>query len=224
MSVEKFFESIYRGSQSANLAQDLAGRVLGGSWAIVSDINDPLKQGRVRVSFGDQGGNSKSGWLIRVLPWKFLSVPIPSVGDLVLVGYPDGNRNADGWYWGFAQNLLNPAEQSGVSWTYLWDSLKVVLNQTGVLIQLGDCYINLQYDEFLELGWMLSRIRIKKAEIQITSPSIKIGSTPDTLEDMATWSNSTINFPNAKVLVHNKEVCVIGGEDEDSDVFVISGQ
>src|SRR4028119_146860 len=150
MSIDKLFEDIYRGSIGSRAAQEIAGRMLGLNWAIVTK-SDEL--GRVKVARGSQGGNSETGWLIRIMPWKFLSVPVPQPGDVVLVGFEEGNPNGSGFYLGFAQNLLNPAEQTGTSWTYLWQDLKIVLNLQGVLIQLGDISLQMVLDEFLSLGW-----------------------------------------------------------------------
>ena len=223
-NLERLFSHIHQGFKASQVAQDLEGRMLGLTWGLVVDTNDPLKLGRVKVTMGHQGGNSASDWLVRVLPWKFLSVPYPAIGDTVLVGFPDGNANQPGYYVGWATNLMNPPEQTGLSWTYLWDSVSLIVNQEGILVQLGDAKLLLKFDDYIELGWGLSFIKLYKDKIQLVSPNISMGTTKDSLTDIATWNSASVNFTSGVVKVHNKDVCVLGGEDDDGDNFVVSGQ
>lgn len=222
--IDQFFQHIFQGYKASQVTQQLAGRQLGLSWGIVTNANDPLKLGRVQVTTASLGGQSTTNWLVRVMPWKFLSVPIPEIGDLVLIGYPDGNANGDGYYLGFAQNLLNPAEVTGKALTYLWEAVQLVINQEGILLQLGDVKVLLKYDEYLELGWLLSKITIFKTKIEIVSPNITMGTSPTTLTDIANWNSSAIDFKADSVRIKGIEVCRLGGHDDEGDEFVDSGQ
>lgn len=223
MSSDLFFEHLYKGFKASQVAEEMAGRLLGLRWAVVANTADPLAQGRVTVWQGHQGGSSQSDWLMRVLPWKWLSVPIPEAGDIVLVGYEEGNPNAKGFYVGFAQNLINRASDPQ-AWVYKWDLVEIAINQQGISLAIGELHILLKYDEFLELGFELSKITIRKEKIEITSPQIVMGTSPSNLANISNWSADTIDFPNAKVTIKGIEVAVVGAEDTDEDIIVDSGQ
>jgi hypothetical protein len=223
MSIELLMEHIYAGFKGSQAAQELAGRALGLEFAQVTNVQDPLNLGRVQVARGSQV-NSSTGWLIRVMPWKFLSVPIPAVGDIVLVGFTEGNPNADGFYLGFANNLLNPSEKSGVALTYLWDNLSIVWNQQGILFKLGDLEFLMKAEEFISFKYGLSSVKICKDRIELASPQIIMGTSPETLGNIAAWSSDAINFTASKVNVKNIEVALKGAVDTDGDVIVTTGQ
>ncbi|GAB2964400.1 VgrG-related protein [Micromonospora polyrhachis] len=75
-----------------------AGRLATGVLpAIVSDVKDPQKLGRVRLTMPWLDGQYTTGWARLVQPGagaKRGLVTVPEVGDEVLVGFTDGNLDA----------------------------------------------------------------------------------------------------------------------------------
>ena len=75
-----------------------AGRLANGVLpAIVSDVKDPQKLGRVRLTMPWLDGQYTTGWARLVQPGagaKRGLVTVPEVGDEVLVGFTDGNLDA----------------------------------------------------------------------------------------------------------------------------------
>lgn len=95
----EFFEQIIAANRPT-------GEMLGLQWGIVASTDDPLGLQRVQVYDQAKGGQHRSDWLIRGLPFTQFSPPIPKVGELVVFGYIAGNPH-HGCYLGLAVNQNN---------------------------------------------------------------------------------------------------------------------
>jgi type VI secretion system (T6SS) baseplate-like injector VgrG len=93
---------------------DIKGRFLGLYVARVTNIDDPLKQGRIKARFHwlqEEGApEMESDWIARVSPFagptnlgrgrKFgINFPLPEVGSLVVLGFNGGDPH-DGFFLG----------------------------------------------------------------------------------------------------------------------------
>ena len=216
------------------MAQELAGRALGLKWGIVAPDIDPEGTGRIKVFLGHQGGHNKSNWLIRIMPWFHLSVPMPSPGDIVLVGFNDANQNEVGFYLGFAQNLVNPAGPKDV-WRYEWGTFSFLIAPVGsegleepeVTLTYNDASISFK-EEYVKVGYLTSAITFYKDHIDITSPKITFGQlNPDgTLSEVGgiEVTPDTVNFTATNVTIDEIPVTVIGAVDSDGDHLVTDGR
>lgn len=106
-NVEKLFDAIYEGEESAKLANEMKGRQFAFQYGIVSNNNDPEKKGRVKVTTDHVGQKVETQWLIRYLPFPFFDPPIPTIGHGVIVGFQDADPHS-GFYVGVAMNFPNP--------------------------------------------------------------------------------------------------------------------
>jgi hypothetical protein len=95
----KLFDHIIQANAESS---DIQGIMYG----IVADIKDPLKLQRVQVYDQSKGGEYKSDWLMRGLPFTSFSPPMPKVGDLVIFGYIMGDPH-HGCYLGVVVNNVN---------------------------------------------------------------------------------------------------------------------
>lgn len=123
--IEDLLSNILEAHSVAAEAKSLIGRTYGVQLGVVSDRLDPLSLGRVKATTANKGARAETDWLIRLEPCPGLSLPVPNLGDTVIIAYQDGDPHK-GNYLGVAQNLLNPAFDK--------DSLLLVVGKVSILV------------------------------------------------------------------------------------------
>lgn len=202
MSIDSLFQHLHESYKAAQATQELVGRMLGLRWAIVSEVaTDPAQTAlaMVKVKMPHQGANSDSDWLMRVVPWQGLSVPMPVVGDTILVGFDDGNPNTTGFYLGIPNNLLNPAYKKPDVWRYDFSD---------------DIWLEVSKDTIKFTAFACS-ITIAKEFIDLTAPMITFNGNPATAMSMV-GGNLNFSVPG-KVKAKGKNIAVIGALDSRGD-------
>jgi phage baseplate assembly protein gpV len=209
--IENLFQTLFEASKATQTVNELVGRMLGLRWAIVSTVateQEPerLKLAMIKVLMPHQGGNSESDWIMRLVPWQGLSVPMPKPGDTVLVGFSDGDPHSYGFYLGIPNNLLNPAYKDGTVWRYDFsDHIFIELSKESIKFVAFACSITLD-----------------KERVDITAPMLTFNNNPQT---KMVLSGDNINFDcPGKVQAKSKEVGVLGAKDTRNDILVESGQ
>lgn len=108
--MSRFFEVVNQAKQGSKLAADaLAGRDTSLRLGIVSKNLDPQGQRRIRVTTAAKGGTIESDWLRRVDLTPHRDVPVPEIGQTVLVGFIDSDPHK-GVYLGLLTNDVNPPQ------------------------------------------------------------------------------------------------------------------
>lgn len=215
MSLETLFEHIHAAYSASTQTLELAGRMLGLRWGIVTEVandEDTIKLGMVKVKLPHQP-NSTSNWLMRIVPWQGMSPPMPVVGDTVLVGYDDGNPNGFGFYVGIPNNLLNPAYNDPKVWRYQFsDDIYLEITSTYIKLVAFACIVT------------IDQYRIDFTAPQITWNSADITDTELMNNKMSmSGGNLDFNIPG-KVKIHGKNIMVVGGKDSDNDTMTQDGQ
>ncbi len=143
-------------AEQANLAtRDLEGRSFGVTFAVVADIEDPLRLNRVRVMLPNNGAKTLSDWLVRVTPTKFYSAPLVSIGDLVLVSFVNGDPK-NGCYFGHINNVPQPpAVDTSATVTAQGDTGYIQTNDSITLVA-GQSSFKLTKDGTLEISGVSS--------------------------------------------------------------------
>jgi uncharacterized protein involved in type VI secretion and phage assembly len=89
------------------MSQPFHGKFRG----VVTDIQDPLNQGRIRARVPDVLGNEESGWAMPCVPFAGQSMgffALPKVGGGVWVEFEQGDPDYPIWvgcWWGSASEL-----------------------------------------------------------------------------------------------------------------------
>jgi Type VI secretion system/phage-baseplate injector OB domain len=106
--MDNIFKALANAERLGSEMSRLVGTMPGCQLAIVTDRIDPLSLGRVKATVASKCARTDTDWLYRIEPMPALSLPVPRVGDTVMVTYQDGDPHK-GFYCGVIQNLLNPA-------------------------------------------------------------------------------------------------------------------
>lgn len=106
--LEELFQHLAESRSIANDLKDLTGRAFGLQLGVVTSNEDPLGLARIKATVSNLGAKTDTDWLYRLVPCPKISLPVPTIGETVVVGYLDGDPHK-GIYLGTNQNLLNPA-------------------------------------------------------------------------------------------------------------------
>lgn len=104
----------------------------------VSDNNDPLKRGRVKIKAPDVLGDQESGWATPCMPYAGKNVGsflIPPTGCSVWLEFEQGDLDCPIWsgcFWG--DNQI-PSDQNGSDAT---PDLKILRSGSGLMVALQD--------------------------------------------------------------------------------------
>lgn len=142
-------------------------KLYGKYRAIVVDIRDPEKRGRIRVMCPKVLGNFKSAWCEPCVPVAFDyggDFALPKVNEFVWVEFEEGDIN-------------KPVYTGG-----LWCTDKTpsnAYNEKERLITWGKCKIEMsEGTDTLKISVGSSVFTIKEGSIQMTSPSVTINGKP----------------------------------------------
>jgi hypothetical protein len=142
--VSALFDSITKANAG------LSGRVQGIEYGIVNNIDDPLAVGRVQC-LDTSKGKSSTDWLVRLMPFNFLSPPLPRVGDVVLIAYINGDPH-NGLYLGVVQNTLNYPQGDGNNLILDIGSTRVSFEPSGAIAVTGVNSVTINGKEVLTIG------------------------------------------------------------------------
>lgn len=120
--------------EDLNRTQDARdGRVWGFVTGKVTDVEDPAGTpflGRVKARIGSQGDNESTDWLIPMWPGGVESVP--RNGDMVVVGFIDGDPHRGFYAWHPTSNTKNRASEwmvLGLTLVGMYNNLVTQFNQ-----------------------------------------------------------------------------------------------
>lgn len=105
----------------------------GLQYGIVASTDDPLNLQRVQVYDQAKGGQYKSDWLMRGLPFGNFSPPMPAAGELVVFGYIDDNPHK-GCYLGLIVNNQNKPVGPDSDLTLLLGGTRIAVKLDGTVV------------------------------------------------------------------------------------------
>lgn len=191
----RLFEDLVR-------AQAATGRINGISLGIVSRTDDPEKLQRVQVRDMSKGGESESDWLYRLLPYNQYTPPIPLVGDLVVLGYIDGNPH-QGVYLGVIHNSKNTPLGELPDFDMAIGGVSLTLTKAGKLTARGLTAIDIECTGAAKVQ-AGGAITLKAPSITLDSPSINFTGSSD-------------------VSINGKQIATVGAPDNRGDVITSRG-
>jgi uncharacterized protein involved in type VI secretion and phage assembly len=123
------------GILSAALATD---RHFGKFRGLVSDVQDPQDQGRIRATVPEVLGTEESGWALPAAPYAGPGVgafTIPPVGAGVWIEFEAGDVSRPIWtgcFWGDGDR---PKDEGGTEAT---PPLKIIRSEQGLMLSMDD--------------------------------------------------------------------------------------
>lgn len=153
--MNELFKALAKAEQASNFTSDLQGRVFGLSLGVVANIDDPLSIGRVQVMLPSKGAKTTTDWLVRLSPSKTISAPLVDIGDVVLVGFINGDPS-NGCYLGIINNIPQPPAKE-IANTVLVNG-ETYIKQTAKTISLvtGQSSLTLTSDGTLDISGVSS--------------------------------------------------------------------
>jgi hypothetical protein len=124
-----------------------ARKRVGKFKAIVADVNDPEKRGRIRVVCPDVTGESKSAWCNPCIPFAYEGggdFYLPKKGDTVFVEFEDGNPNkpmyGSGWH---SEGNTPVGDYSNASKVRIisFGGARIVMTSGSISLSAGGCNI-----------------------------------------------------------------------------------
>ena len=176
--------------------------VPGLQYGIVADIRDPLGLQRVQVYDQTKGGQYKSDWMMRGLPFTSFSPPIPKLGDLVIFGYIMGDPH-HGCYLGLVVNNVNKPVGSNDDFTIVLGSAKITITAS-----TGDVTV-------ITGG----NVAVKGAKVTIEATDSLVIKSPT-----VSYQSATISMGNpGSLTVAGKDLSTVGAVDNRGDTLVSKG-
>lgn len=108
--MSEFFKILAQSEKANQYALDMEGRTSALQFAIVTNVDDPLKLRRIRCTTESKGGLTETDWLMPVKVLPYFDPPIPPVGSSVLIGFIDNDPH-DGIFFGSTINRTNPEDK-----------------------------------------------------------------------------------------------------------------
>jgi hypothetical protein len=124
--------------ESPNDTSDQSSRYYGKYRGKVSDVNDPLKLGRIRAVVPAVLGEEESGWALPSLPFAGPTMgqyTIPPVDAGVWIEFEAGDPSLPVWTGCFWSSGQLPKDESGSEAT---PAMKIVQSEKGLLVALND--------------------------------------------------------------------------------------
>lgn len=198
--MENIFKALKAGQEANQYTQDLAGRIYGLQWGIVSAELDPTGLRRIKVISDNKGAKTLTNWLMCAVPFYQLSTDTPPPGSLAIYSYINGDPN-DGVYHGLVKNGVDIPDDIG--W-YIHRHHGYVL----AVDPLGQLTVLSSKDD------VSTSIELKPNEVRLTS-----GSTSMVLDN-----TGSIRFENINSFkINGKQVLTVDSRDSDGDVSITKG-
>ena len=124
--------------ESPNDASDQGSRYYGKYRGKVSDVNDPLKLGRIRAIVPAVLGEEESGWALPSLPFAGPTMgqyTIPPVDAGVWIEFEAGDPSLPVWTGCFWSSGQLPKDEGGTEAT---PPMKIIQSEKGLLVALND--------------------------------------------------------------------------------------
>ena len=204
------------------------GDIQGLQYGIVADVRDPLKLQRVQVYDQAKGGQYKSDWLLRCLPFTSYSPPIPAVGDLVIFGYISGNPH-NGCYLGLGVNQNNSPVGAD-------PDLTIVLGSTKLSIAAATGHVSVSTDgniSVLTEGNLTAQV---KGNVSVSSKGKLTAESEGEMNLSTSGADITIksggklrlvasevSIEAGKATIGGKDIAVVGARDNTGDIIVDKG-
>lgn len=106
--------------------------------AVVSDVNDPLKLGRIKAKVPAVLGDEETGWALPTLPFAGPTMgqfTVPPAGAGVWIEFEAGDPSLPIWTGCFWSSGQLPKDESGADATPL---VKIIQSEKGLLVALND--------------------------------------------------------------------------------------
>lgn len=176
--------------------------VPGLQYGIVADIRDPLGLQRVQVYDQTKGGQYKSDWLMRGLPFTSFSPPVPKLGELVIFGYIMGDPH-HGCYLGLVVNNNN----------------KPVGADSDLTIVLGGAKVSIEASSGNVTVTTSGNVAVKGAQITIEATDNLIFKSPT-----VSYQAGNIDMGNpGSLVVAGKSITTVGAVDNRGDTLISKG-
>ena len=176
--------------------------VPGLQYGIVADIRDPLGLQRVQVYDQTKGGQYKSDWMMRGLPFTSFSPPVPKLGDLVIFGYIMGDPH-HGCYLGLVVNNVNRPVGAD-------SDLTIVLGGAKVTIEASNGNVSVTTN---------GNVVVKGAKVTIEATDSLTIKAPT-----VSYQAGNISMGNpGSLTVAGKDLATVGAVDNRGDTLVSKG-
>ena len=176
--------------------------VPGLQYGIVADIRDPLGLQRVQVYDQTKGGQYKSDWMMRGLPFTSFSPPVPKLGDLVIFGYIMGDPH-HGCYLGLVDNNVNRPVGAD-------SDLTIVLGGAKVTIEASNGNVSVTTN---------GNVVVKGAKVTIEATDSLTIKAPT-----VSYQAGNISMGNpGSLTVAGKDLATVGAVDNRGDTLVSKG-
>jgi phage gp45-like len=200
------------------------GRILGLSLGVVANTDDPLGIQRLQVYDNAKGGKYLSDWLFRALPYTSYSPPVPKLGDLVVIGYINGDPHK-GCYLGVVVNQKNKPVGSNDDLTVVLGSTTIKLNASGDVSINGATNINITNSTNVLVS--STNVTINGGDkVKLNAPSIELKATSSITLEAPSLSLKTPVVDTTSIgtfSLGNKRVAVVGATDNTGDIIVNPG-
>lgn len=174
----------------------------GLQYGIVADVRDPLGLQRVQVYDQSKGGQYKSDWLMRGLPFTSFSPPIPKLNDLVIFGYIMGDPH-HGCYLGLVVNNVNKPVGADSDFTISLGGAKVTIEA-----KTGDVTVTTS-----------GNVSVKGAKVTLEATDTLTIKSPT-----VTYQSTSVNMGNpSSFTVSGKDVTTVGAVDNRGDILTSKG-
>jgi phage gp45-like len=200
------------------------GRILGLSLGVVASTDDPLGIQRLQVYDNAKGGKYLSDWLFRALPYTSYSPPVPKLGDLVIIGYINGDPHK-GCYLGVVVNQKNKPVGSNNDLTIVLGTTTIKLSASGDISIDGAANINITNSSNVVVN--STNITINGSQkVEMNAPDIKLKATSGiTLEAPSLALKTPLVDTNSigTFSLGGQRVAVVGATDSRGDTIVSPG-
>lgn len=189
------FQALQSGLKAQQYVQDKLGKVDALQWGVVSNVDDELGLGRIKVRYESKDSSQESDWLSAALPFSNMNYPVAQLlGHPVIFGYVGGTPS-NGVYFGCLQYLRNP-----------------VIDKDSFVFYLGQ--------SLLQINPGFSRIQCQDSSLTLLPDTtvIKVDGLTITIKDKLISVDGVDSFT-----VAGKQVATVGATDSDGDKLVLKG-
>jgi uncharacterized protein involved in type VI secretion and phage assembly len=228
---------LHSASEASKVALDSKDRVPYPSLAIVVDNKDPENKRRIRVSLPSNPGLS-SYWYRQLTPFKGVDLPLPDIGQTVLVLFADGDIN-QGYFLAF-ENATNPPQDKGNITDDYYEKIKgdknLEISGDKISKISGDSKAEIEGEHTLDAQKAIALTAqtfltiFAKQYLRLqagASNFIELGANGDSRVG-GNWvidlNSASISFTNASsITINGKEIAVVGARTDDNQVIVDKG-